>query len=156
MRDVFNGKSIGGGTLARVDEFEQFIQAKLPTDYRQFLIDFNGGLPSSDISLYRSKFELPGGSEIEVSQFFTLNDGHAVVRSLRSDVEENVGWLGMTSICIGADDFGNLICLDCETGQLEWLLLEARFSLDFSRIFQLQVSFSDFIDQLEKGTCSEL
>ncbi len=151
MRDVFAGNSIGGGTSARVDEFEEFIHTKMPADYRDFLVAFNGGQPSPSSSLYRSGLELPGGSEIEVSQFFTLESSHPVVRNLHRELEKSIGWLGMSSICIGADDFGNLICLDCETGFVEWLLLEERFQLDFARTFELGVRLPDFLDKLEAG-----
>jgi hypothetical protein len=86
-----------------------------------------------------------------VSQFFTLESSHPVVRNLHRELEKSIEWLGMNSICIGADDFGNLICLDCETGFVEWLLLEERFHLDFARTFELGVRLPDFLDKLEAG-----
>lgn len=155
MRDVFAGNSLGGASPAQVDEFEEFIHAKLPADYRNFLVTSNGGIPSPSISLYSSGLELPGGSDIEVSQFFTLATSHPVVRNLHREIEKNIGWLAMSSICIGADDFGNLICLDCESGKMEWLLLEARFQLDFARTFELGVEFSEFLEKLEVGAYAE-
>jgi hypothetical protein len=149
MRDVFLGNSLGGSSPAQVDEFEEFIHTKLPSDYRNFLVNFNGGVPSPSSSLYRSGLELPGGSDIEVSQFFTLATNHPVVRNLHREIEANIGWLAMSSICIGADDFGNLICIDCENGQMQWLLLEARFQLDFARIFELGVELPELLQRLE-------
>ena len=154
MRDVFAGNSLGETSPAQLDEFEEFIHTKLPSDYRNFLLNFNGGLPSPSSSVYRSGLELPGGSDIEVSQFFTLATDHPFVRNLHREIEENIGWLGITSICIGADDFGNLICLDCETGRLQWLLLEGRFHLDFARIFELDVELPGFLERLEAGAYS--
>lgn len=128
---------------------------KVPPDYRDFLVTFNGGKPSAFSSSYRSSLELPGGSEIEVSQFFTLESAHSLVRNLHREIEQAIEYLGMTSICIGSDDFGNLICLDCQTGFVEWLLLEERFSLDFLRTFELGVSLPEFLEKFEPGAYAE-
>lgn len=155
MKDVFAGKCVGGANHDRVTAFEEFIHASLPADYRAFLLEFNGGVPANETCQFESKTELPGGSAIDVGQFFTLNQDHAVVRNLHAEIEANVGWLGMNSICIGSDLFGNLICLDCETAHVEWLLLEGRFNLDFSRAFDLCVSFSEFLERLAPGAYSK-
>ena len=151
MKDVFAGKSVGGASPEEIAGFEEFVHASLPKDYCSFLQRFNGGIPDDATCLFASGLDLPGGSEIEVAQFFSLSRNHESIRNLEEALESNVGWVAHTSIPIGCDNFGNLICLDCETGDVEWLLLERRFTLDFTKTFALRSGFVEFLERLGPG-----
>ncbi len=151
MKDVFAGKSLGGSSPQEIAEFEEFVHFRLPEDYRSFLEQFNGGVPHDATCLFASGLDLPGGSDIEVSQFFSLSRSHDSIQNLEEALESNVGWVAHTSIPIGSDNFGNLICLDSETGDVEWLLLERRFTLEFTKTFALRTGFAEFLDRLGPG-----
>ena len=143
-------------TSADIKNFEEFANASLPTDYSAFLLEYNGCIPATLTDTYNSGIELPGGSEITVHQLFSLSDALPPIRSLYRELEADVDIMSMTSIPIGEDSFGNVIGIDCETGLLNWTLCESRFSLDYLRNFDLNVSFTKFIESLEPGPYEDM
>ncbi len=128
--------------------FEDFIHSNLPADYRRFLKEFNGGIPSAEKDTFIAPIDLPGGNSITVSQFYTLCANAKPLLSLYHQLEKCVGFLSMTTIAIGHDNFGNIIGLDCEDGTVNWTVCEGRFHLDLYRNFEFKVSFSEFFGRL--------
>ena len=82
MKDVFAGKAVGGATSEAIAEFEDFIHAKLPTEYHQFLALFGGGIPAPETCVFTTAVELAVGHEFEVSQFYSLLTDHEHLLSL--------------------------------------------------------------------------
>jgi hypothetical protein len=127
-----------------VIRFEDFCGLKLPESYKIFLCNYNGCVFTDDFNVYVSEIELPGGREIHVNQLYGLEMVDSTIESIFRALEDNVGVLGPSSIAIGHDEFGNLICLNCDDDEVEWVLLEQRFPLDYTKIFSLKVSFNQF------------
>ena len=131
--------------------FEEFANTRLPEDYANFLLHYNGCVPSPQTDTFVPVGELPGGNEITVQQFFSLSDQCSSLRSLFNELESDVGFLPMTTIPIGEDSFGNVIGIDCETGLVNWTLCEERFTFDYLRNFELDVTMTKFIESLKAG-----
>jgi len=100
-------------TTGDITAFESVAGAKLPPDYGQFLLQFNGGSPSPDT------IDVPGaaGSPTDVQTFFGLG---------RDVASSNLDWnlAVMDERCpdyhlipIACDSGGNLFCLNVEEGQ---------------------------------------
>jgi hypothetical protein len=134
-----------------IAEFERFIHSHLPSDYRAFLLKWNRCIPGVLSDTYHSTVKLPGGNEVTVEVFYSLSRTFAKLGNLHKKLESNVGIVSHQSIPIGHDSFGNLICLDCETGNVSWLLMESRFTFDLHRDFDLGIPFGVWIESLGPG-----
>lgn len=145
--------SVSGPQCSRrdIEKFEAFAHATLPTDYAEFLLICNGCVPSGESDTFHSLVELPGGNDISVHQFFSLSKHRPPLRNLFTELEADVGFLPLTTIPIGHDSSGNVIGLDCETGQLNWTVCEVRFRLDYLRNYDLGICFSEFLASLRAG-----
>ena len=132
-------------------EFEEFIHATLPKDYRDFLLKWNGCVPANECDTLKSPVELPGGNEVTIHVFYTLSKHSPKLGNLHEMLETHIGIMPLDAIPIGHDSFGNLVCLNCQTGLVSWILMETRFSLDYYRDFEFGVTFSDFLGALGPG-----
>ena len=59
--------STSGATAPEIGELERLIGSSLPSDYRRFLAEVNGGRP------FPNAFEGPTGDGSVLNWFFTLN-----------------------------------------------------------------------------------
>ena len=134
-----------------VAEFEAYIHAKLPNDYRDFLLERNGGIPANECDTFKSPMKLPGGNEVTVEAFYTLSKNESKIPNLHKALDAHVGIVPFDAIPIGHDSFGNLVCLDCQTGLVSWVLMEGRFTFDLHRDFEFSVTFADFLTALGPG-----
>ncbi len=132
-------------------EFEEFIHTNLPSDYRDFLLKWNGCVPANDCDTFKSPIELPGGDDVTVHVFYTLSKDCPKFGNLHERLEEHVGIMPFDAIPIGHDSFENLICLNCQTGLVSWILMEGRFTLDLHRDFDFDVTFAGFLSALGPG-----
>ncbi|MBN8418369.1 MAG: SMI1/KNR4 family protein [Verrucomicrobia bacterium] len=107
-----------------IAEFEKYIHAKLPTCYRDFLLKWNGCIPANDCDTFKSPVKLPGGNEVTVEAFYTLSKDESKIPNLHKALDSHVGTVPFDAIPIGHDSFGNLVCLDCQTGLVSWVLME--------------------------------
>ncbi len=111
----------GDITSARLTTFEQSVGATLPTDYRQFMLDNNGGIPDHCKLMMSFHPDSDGESYFtECECFFPIHDDEwkdtyegrltqplqRVFEILRDDCPKSTDY-----IPIGRDPGGNLICL---------------------------------------------
>jgi hypothetical protein len=88
MAQIAHPLPAGPTTDAQIVAFETYIGHKLPTDYRQFLLQHNGGHPEPDAFLLNAGY---GEEENTVMCFFPLRDlklGNVTV----GDLEELRSW----------------------------------------------------------------
>lgn len=93
-------------TEKQLGDLERELGARLPTQYRQFLLKFNGGSPSHDVVGVEG---LSGGST-DVQEFFGIN---TIIES--SDLRWNKRWLSDRipphMLPIACDSGGSIFCL---------------------------------------------
>ena len=163
---MFNSKE--PTTLDQIKKFENLIDAKLPQDYINFLLKYNGGRPDRDT--YKLIQPITYGVEGDI------NDMGAILRflGLVDDEEEYNGliwhYLDVTVdripkelIHIGYDDFGNAICLcvkgedygriyfwdhEMEMGNFEISEEDWADGPWYDNVFLIADSFVEFIDKL--------
>lgn len=140
-----------GASDDEIAAFEQFLHAPLPGEYRAFLTQHNGCIPSPETDTFLSRVDLVVGREFTVEQFYTLNDKSPPLLSLYRALEDHVEIMPLGTLPIGHDSFGNIIGLDSESGEVNWTLCQPGYELDLYRNFDLRLSFSEFLHQLKPG-----
>ena len=135
---------------ADIATFEVTIQGKLPDDYREFLLNENGGRPEPRVFHFKTRDGL--GEDLAVHFFFGLHAGQ--LGSLKRIWIAFKSRLPIGYLPIAKDSFGNLIVLkimgdgmgsihfwdhEQENGDLPTL----------GNISFVANSFSEFIDALE-------
>ncbi|WP_428738567.1 SMI1/KNR4 family protein [Sulfurimonas sp.] len=139
-----------------IQEFEKTINTALPQEYRNFLLEFNGGQPVLYIF-----------PESEVLHSIPVNTLYGLkVKESYNDLEKNYaiydGRIMNSFIAIGSDPSGNQFCLGI-TGIFkdkvyiwdhnqeidEWEFIENKLP---ENMYLLSDSFHNFINQLEEDT----
>ena len=88
-------------TAAQIRAFEQAYGHPLPDDYRQFLLDVNGGAPDQE------NCEFGRGV---INRLFSLDDTEDDSRDLATRANRERVWLPSSDLLfIGQDDFANTI-----------------------------------------------
>jgi SMI1 / KNR4 family (SUKH-1) len=128
--------------------FENKIGVQLPQDYRDFLSNYNGGVPDP------SGFWITQGDDGScVNQFYGLHNGP---RWFSIDGCTNVEWgIPDMLLSIGDDGTGNLICLGIK-GEQEGFIYFVDHEIhpynnreSFDGISKLASSFSEFLSSLQ-------
>jgi hypothetical protein len=131
-------------TLANVEALEQRYQIQLPSAYREFLVQRNGGRPERDL------FALPACRENPTPRihfFFGIED----------QIESaNVAWnidvfrerLGRHLVPIATTEGADKICLDLDTGQVKY------WDGYSDKLLTAADSFESFIDKLHRDELS--
>ncbi|RBP46061.1 SMI1/KNR4 family protein SUKH-1 [Roseimicrobium gellanilyticum] len=140
---------------ADIEEFESFLHTELPVEYKNFLMQFNGCIPAYNCDSHHTPIDLPGGKTITVHQFYSLSNQCEPIRNLHEETENCIGFLPSTAFPFAHDSFGNVLCLECDSGNVHWILLEERYTLDYMRVFDLGVTFKVFLEGLQAGPYSE-
>lgn len=89
---------------AELMEFENQMQIRLPGEYRQFLLEYNGGRPDPNLFVFQGKNE---GSDCH----FILGLNGAPGSDLRPFIETHKERLPRGLFPVAYDSLGNLICL---------------------------------------------
>jgi hypothetical protein len=144
---VFEG--FGGVSRERVSAFEREYRLRLPQDYREFLVTYNGGYP--DLTQFTIA---EAGTDALVHYFIGL--GTAQARDLVFWLERYREEVPAHFLIIGRDPGGNLLVLGCEgatdPGVYYWDHAHALTgSSDERNTYYLAPSFSEFIDALRIG-----
>jgi hypothetical protein len=135
--------------LVLLERFEKEIGAKLPEQYREFLICHNGGKPvPCDFLISKRK------GEDSIKQFYGLNYGPTYQR-LNENYELCVDRLPSYVIPIGSDDFGNKICIGIK-GKNKGKIFFSNYYVQggifkkifFGRVKLISESFNDFLNSL--------
>ncbi len=143
--------------LGAVEQFEAAVGEKLPDDYREFLLTFNGGKPEDN------EFAIPHGkNEAGVNRFYGLLDERQS-GDLLHELEVMVSRIPEKMLLIGDDSSGNYICLSLRPdtfGQLFFWDHELEASegdpATFSNLFFIDSSFNDFFSKLNKFDLSQV
>ena len=86
-------------------QFEQAHGLTLPSDYREFLLEFNGGTPSPSSFWISAPADASG-----IQQFYGLHDGPSWL-SIRTYVENPTIGVPTGMLPIGDDGVGDWICI---------------------------------------------
>ena len=145
MASITNSREFGPTDEATIAAFERVLNLLLPSDYRVFLLEHNGGIPSPD------NFDLPfPSSPCVVETFFGLHDGPA-----RTDLRGHQAWLDLLlpeHLPIGYEQGGNPICLRLSACQRGYVMLWDK-TLDEGEaspttFYELAPTFPAFLDLL--------
>ena len=145
--EILNSKS--AISKDEIKKFEQIIEYKLPEDYTQFLLKYNGGIPK------KTDFDYEGidGEESSVVQLFlSLGDQHS--ENIKQDYNYYLGEGRILEgiVPIAYDPFGNLICLSLveETYNQIWFW-DHELEEEEDNLFFVAKTFNDFIKILYTG-----
>jgi len=91
------------GVLSRLEleDFEKTNEIVLPSDYREFLLEFNGGVPNPNRNMQR---------DTRVSYIFGMHNGEYYA-SLYKHVDMFKNRLPLSTFPIASDFFGNLFIM---------------------------------------------
>ena len=137
-------------TETAIGKIEARVGAPLPSDYRRFLLQSNGGVPTPDVIDVEG---LPG-SPTDVQVFFGI--GRSVESScLDWNLATLAGRLEAGLLPIACDSGGNVFCLSLrqpELGSVLYCDLQAVFGdLKASpELFHVSSSFRSFMDKLRE------
>ena|SRR5690554_5221763 len=138
---------------SEIDEAERYLQLRLPSDYRFFLLELNGGKrPSRGVLSYK---EIDGRTnETLIDTFFGI--GHTTKYNIQDiyDFYESNRRISSSTLPIASDIAGNLVCFDFKkstNGKLYFWdhELECAPNEDGNLIL-LADSFSELLSKLKK------
>ena len=131
-----------------IQALEGQLGARLPDSYRTFLLEHNGGKPSSDIFFISER-------EGTDSLRFLFGMADHEYYSLTDQIRGFSNWIPANFIPIGCDDFGNVICLSIKGEDVGKVYFwDQEYSVDEEgkpdnlNITLIGDSFSEFIDGL--------
>jgi hypothetical protein len=143
--------------VSDIENFEALIQKKLPFDYCQFLLIFNGGKPEAN-EFFISRQQTASG----VSLFYGLLEnrqwGDLIYhrKMLHRRVPQNI-------LPIASDPCGNCICLSLNSdtfGQVFFwnheLEADEGEPTTFTNLFKIGDSFNDFFGQLKQFDANQI
>ena len=131
--------------------FEDYFHCVLPKFYKAFLQTSNGGTPRDENCVHRSEIDFAGENEFEVSVFYPLFSSPERPESVASVTEAYVEDLPPDGLAIGNDDFGNIIGIHCSNAIVFWMCTDPAMDLDYRIAVDLDISFPDFLNRLEKN-----
>jgi hypothetical protein len=131
-----------------IRSLEQKVGYSLPDDYRQFLLQYNGGVPKPECF----EFITSSGEEDSLVRVFYSLNGNDPYYDLLSTVFETEGDIPESCLPIGEDPFGNLILLELSgnyRGQVYFWDHESERGDDLrANIFLIANSFTEFTQKL--------
>ena len=89
-------------------EFESKLGARLPNDYRRFLLDINGGRTGSEHCVFTIRLRKARTDETVLNALHSLGDPDEG-RDLATRWRQERFWLPREVIPVGSDDFGGTI-----------------------------------------------
>jgi SMI1-KNR4 cell-wall len=139
--------------LEEIEKFEHLIQAKLPGDYKQFLLKHNGGHPLT--ATYKLNEPINAkNDEISVDWFYALYDGD--VSNITTHFQQSYNEILGQFLPI-ADQGAGKLCLGVEGedyGKLYYWVTNWSFwnEDDLNYLYFVSNSFTDFINGLYEKT----
>lgn len=98
---INNGNEFGVLSEIELKDFEKANNIKLPDDYREFLLEFNGGIPSPNRN---------GNPDTIVTYILGMHNGNYYA-SLYKHIDMFKNRLPVSTFSIATDAFGNLFIL---------------------------------------------
>lgn len=141
--EIINANQFGSLSQNRLEEFEKRIQSTLPQDYRDFLLQYNGGKP--DPSFF---WIVPEKDGSEIERFYGIHN--QTWYSLETYAGEQRYGLPPSMLPIANDGTSNFICLGIsiqQYGEVYFIDHELHGFQPGSveGIIKLANSFSDFL-----------
>jgi cell wall assembly regulator SMI1 len=136
-------------TESNILNFEQTIRFGLPLDYRQFLLEHNGGVPEQDL------FSIPDcNSEGLIDHFLGLGREKEDLEDWMNELE---GDLPEGFIPIGFDPGGNAILMDLSDATIYYWDSARHYpqSTDDDNTFWIANSFSDLLKSSKDSDASK-
>ncbi len=131
-----------------ITEFETLFQIKLPDEYRQFMLKYNGieylCHSYKGIENYLYNFDLYP-LVTPISDTFV---GRWTVKSWRED-DEYAGAVPDNVLMIGHDPHGNIIAISCDTADFGYVYLYIQDTVGYD-CFLISLSFSDIINNMQE------
>lgn len=134
-----------GPSLSEQDvvDLEDLLEVTLPSSYRKFLLQFNGGIPTPDL------IDVPGlqGGSTDVQIFFGI--GRPVLSSGLKWNFENFGRVTVTTalLPIGCDSGGGIFAVALNGAGQKAILYFDPFDSD-SRLYEVASCFEDFLGKI--------
>jgi len=137
-----------------LDALEQSWAMKLPKDYRDFLLEYNGGSPDKTLFHFINYNNKRDSSLI--NEFFGIYKSH--VNNLLQNIKDIGDRYPLDSFPIADDQFGNRICLIVKgknRGKVYFWDHELEVEIKetdnpYCNMFFIANSFNDFLNMLEK------
>jgi hypothetical protein len=129
--------------------FEQRAGVKFPTDYRNFLIENNGGIPEAN------EFDVPGTNNGSgINEFLSIDDLEVTKKRLGNRLLPSA-W------AIAYAEGGNYLCLVIgeKKGVYFWdheLETEEELPASWDNMFLVSENFADFLSSLKKFDINEI
>jgi hypothetical protein len=137
-------------TEEEVQKLEETLGIKLPEDYRDFLLTYNGGhAPENGLCMF---YENNKGADTYVNELFGINTSYSAINPL-----EDFEFYPYDDLLeIGIDDFGNIFCLGIKYGKVFFYDLDGALVIRADRDEKysppwIADSFYEFIENLEKN-----
>ena len=137
-------------TLEDISNFEKIIKDNLPTDYKNFLMKYNGGQPQP--SSFRFFSDRNDGSSVD--QFLSL--GREKHSNLLNYYENYKDRIPSGFIPIAHDAGGNLIIMELKSNSNRIYFWDHEFEVDdgetpnMDNVYYINQSFTKFINDLYK------
>jgi hypothetical protein len=147
MVKILDPKPYGALSEKNLQNFETSLGCPLPSDYREFLLQYNGGKPAPGFF-----WIVKGEDGSEVNQFYGLHEGPKWL-SIAYEFGKSYG-LPTDMLAIGDDGTGNLLCIEIagpQAGSVYFLDHEAHpksMPDACNGIYKLAGSFSEFLGSL--------
>jgi len=141
MNITDEGPEIG---LKDIENLEAELKARLTSDYRDFLLRHNGGVPTPDT------IEVSGAPEMPTDVQFFFGIGRSIESS---DLMWNLAFIRERCPCrhvlpVACDSGGNLFCLEVENGHTQQVVY-ADIGISEGRFYSVAPTFEKFIGQLK-------
>lgn len=137
--------SFGELTPDRLARFEREHILRLPEDYRQFLLEYNGGIPGPEDTI-----DFEGGSS-DLQCLYGISDGDNVA-SLERNLEDIKEWGIDEGLPIGHDFFGNFFLLSVQSGREGQVFF---WDHDLGDMLLVAASFTEFTEKLYERKYSD-
>jgi hypothetical protein len=125
-------------TPDRLDRFEREHALHLPEDYRQFLLEHNGGIPTPEDTI-----DFEGGSS-DIKCFYGISDGENEA-SLERNLKDIKEWGIDEGLPIGHDFFGNFYLLSVQSEREGQIFF---WDHDLGDMLFVAASFTEFTEKL--------
>lgn len=148
--EVLTSNQYGNLSYEKLVEFEEQLNVTLPEDYRNYLIQYNGGLPKTNHFCIKSE-----GGDSRIHHVYGLNVGPDFQR-LDLMFKIYTGRVSKSVLPIADDPFGNLICIGINNdiyGKIYFWDHEKEHNYnDTQQMEELSTSFTDFLLTLHECT----
>lgn len=135
-----------------VQELEQTIGFTLPEDYRSWILENNGGVPTPGGFEFN---DLYGAKESVVQLFLPVGKEHTYNVLGQYELFTGEDRLPAEVVPIAFDPFGNMICLDLQDGEFKGTVLFWDHEMEHvesgleSNLFIVAESFSEFLQMIK-------